>query len=70
MDTNKTLPATDSSTDLHSLIGADSTTTFESDPKFLDEDPAASASSESLFAAKDDDEDDLEDDADDSVDGR
>lgn len=72
MASTSTLPATDSSTDLHTLIGDDSTAVFESDPNFLGETPAASASSENLSAAKsadvDDDDENLQDEVDDSLD--
>lgn len=48
MAINQDLPATDSATALHELIGGDSTATFENDPKFIDSDPTAEASSENL----------------------
>lgn len=48
MAINQNLPATDSAAALHELIGEDSTATFENDPKFIDSDPTAEASSENL----------------------
>ena len=48
MAINQDLPATDSAAALHELIGQDSTATFENDPKFVESDPVADASSENL----------------------
>lgn len=42
------LPATDSASALHELIGDDSTATFENDPTFVGSDPTADSSSENL----------------------
>jgi hypothetical protein len=56
------MPATDSARDLHDLVGDDATAEFENDPKFVDANPTASASSESLAAMRDtDDEEESED---------
>ena len=83
MATRNDLPATDSATALHELIGDDSTATFENDPTFADSNPTAGGSSEnlqtrtdrqevrdmpSLRAAAADEDDDLEDDEDDDND--
>jgi hypothetical protein len=65
----KDFPATDSASALHDLIGDDATATFESDPKFIDADPTATASSENVEEQRDtddieeddEDEDDLDD---------
>ena len=48
MATRNDLPATDSATALHELIGDDSTATFENDPTFADSNPTAGGSSENL----------------------
>ena len=42
------LPATDSASALHELIGDDSTATFENDPTFVGSNPTGDASSENL----------------------
>jgi hypothetical protein len=65
----KTVPATDSATELHDLIGDDATATFESDPKFIGANPTSTASSENVEEQRDtddveDEDDDLEDDDD------
>jgi hypothetical protein len=63
--------ATDSETDLRELIGDDATATFEDDPKFIESNPGAEASSENVELQRDtddveeDDEDDDEEDEDD-----
>jgi hypothetical protein len=56
MPDKKSMPATDSSTDLRALVGDDATADFESDPKFTDSDPTASASSENLAVQRDTDD--------------
>ncbi len=82
MAINQDLPATDSATALHELIGQDSTATFENDPKFIESDPTLDASSENLqtpadrrdvqsmpsIAAKATEDDDDEDDLEDEDD--
>lgn len=66
--------ATDSETDLRELIGDDATATFEDDPKFIESNPGAEASSENVAVQRDtddveeDDEDDDEEDEDDEDD--
>ena len=66
MAINQDLPATDSAAALHELIGEDSTATFENDPKFVESDPTAQASSENLQPRTDsqdvEEDDDEEDD--------
>jgi len=60
--------ATDSETELRELIGDDATATFEDDPKFIESNPGAEASSENVEVQRDTDdteEDDEEDDEDD-----
>ena len=47
------LPATDSATALHELIGDDSTATFENNPTFVGSEPTAEASSENLQTRSD-----------------
>jgi hypothetical protein len=60
--------ATDSEAELRRLIGDDATATFEEDPRFVDSNPAAGASSGNLAVqgnledSEDEDEDDGEDD--------
>jgi hypothetical protein len=71
--------ATDSAEELRALIGDDATATFESDPKFIESNPTANASTESVIVQRDtddtadseeeiidseDEEDDLEDEDD------
>ncbi len=84
MATRNDLPATDSATALHELIGDDSTATFENDPTFADSNPTVGGSSENLqtrtdrqevrdmpslrAAAADEDDDDLEDEDEDEDD--
>ncbi len=53
MAINQDLPATDSATALHELIGQDSTATFENDPKFVDANATGEASSENLQTGAD-----------------
>ena len=48
MATKQDLPATDSAAVLHNLVGDDATAAFENDPKFVDANPTAEASSENL----------------------
>ena len=63
------MPATDSARDLHNLVGDDVTADFETDPKFVDSDPTADASSENLAALRDtDDEEDSDDELEDEDD--
>lgn len=70
MSDKNPMPATDSVRDLRNLVGDDVTADFESDPKFVDSNPASDASSESLAALRDTDDeeesdDELEDEEDD-----
>jgi hypothetical protein len=61
--------ATDSASELHTLIGDDATATFELDPKFIDANPTANASTENVTVQSDEDEDEeLEDDDEDDID--
>ena len=75
----KSTPATDSARELRSIVGDDATAEFEDDPKFVDSNPTASASSENLAVQRDtddtedsdeevDDDEDLEDDDEDDID--
>ena len=64
------MPATDSARELRNLVHDDATADFESDPKFVDSDPTANASSENLAVLRDTDDeeesdDELEDEEDD-----
>jgi hypothetical protein len=64
------MPATDSARDLRDLVRDDVTADFETDPKFVDSNPTANASSENLAALRDTDDeeesdDELEDEEDD-----
>jgi hypothetical protein len=64
------MPATDSARNLRNLVGDDVTADFETDPKFVDSNPSANASSENLAALRDTDDeeesdDELEDEEDD-----
>jgi len=64
------MPATDSARDLHNLVHDYVTADFETDPKFVDSNPTANASSENLAALRDTDDeeeshDELEDEDDD-----
>ena len=52
------MPATDSAQDLRNLVHDDATADFETDPKFVDSNPAAAASSENLAALRDTDDED------------
>jgi hypothetical protein len=56
--------ATDSAAELHDLIGDDATATFESDPKFIDSNPTADASSEHIELRDTDDTADSEEEED------
>jgi hypothetical protein len=58
MAATKTPIASDSAAELHGLIGADATATFESDPKFIDSNPTGSASSEHIALRDTDDTED------------
>ncbi len=70
--------ATDSAEELRALIGDDSTATFESDPNFIESNPTANASTESVIVQRDTDdvadsdeeveEEELEDDEDEDED--
>ena len=63
------MPATDSARDLHNLVHDDVTADFENDPKFVDSNPTATASSENLAAMRDtDDEEESEDELEDEDD--
>jgi hypothetical protein len=64
------MPATDSARELRNLVHDDATADFESDPKFVDSDPTANASSDNLAVLRDTDDeeesdDELEDEEDD-----
>jgi len=48
--------ATDSAEELRALIGDDATATFESDPKFVESNPTANASTESVEVQRDTDD--------------
>jgi hypothetical protein len=48
--------ATDSAEELRALIGDDATATFESDPKFIESNPTANASTESVIVQRDTDD--------------
>jgi hypothetical protein len=56
------MPATDSARDLRKLVGDDVTAEFETDPKFVDSNPTADASSENLAALRDTDDEEESDD--------
>jgi hypothetical protein len=62
------MPATDSARDLHHLVGDDITADFETDPKFVDNNPAAEASSETLALRDTDDEEESDDELEDEDD--
>jgi hypothetical protein len=69
------LNLTDSARELREIAGDDATATFEADPKFIDSNPADTASSENLGPAGEldddiagDDDDDLDDEYDDEED--
>ena len=69
MSDKNPMPATDSARDLHNLVGDDVTADFESDPKFVDSNPTADASSENLAVLRDtDDEEDSDDELEDEDD--
>ncbi len=65
-----TVPATDSASELHDLVGDDATATFENDPKFIGADPTSTASSQNIEEQRDTDDvaDDDEDDEDEDFD--
>ncbi len=70
MPNKSPMPATDSARNLRNLVGDDVTADFETDPKFVDSNPSANASSENLAALRDTDDeeesdDELEDEEDD-----
>jgi hypothetical protein len=48
--------ATDSAAELHKLVGDDATSTFESDPTFIDSNPTGTASSENVEVQRDTDD--------------
>jgi hypothetical protein len=56
------MPATDSARDLHNLVHDDVTADFENDPKFVDSNPTANASSENLAEMRDTDDEEESDD--------
>ncbi len=56
------MPATDSARDLHDMVRDDVTADFETDPKFIDGNPVANASSENLAALRDTDDEEESDD--------
>jgi hypothetical protein len=66
MSKKNPMPATDSARDLHNLVHDDATADFETDPKFIESNPTAEASSENLAALRDtDDEEDSDDELED-----
>jgi hypothetical protein len=66
MSKKNPMPATDSARDLHNLVHDDATADFEADPKFIESNPTAEASSENLAALRDtDDEEDSDDELED-----
>ena len=69
MSDKNPMPATDSARDLRNLVGDDVTADFESDPKFVDSNLTADASSENLAVLRDtDDEEDSDDELEDEDD--
>ena len=62
------MPATDSARDLRNLVGDDVTADFETDPKFVDSNPTAEASSENLALRDTDDEEESDDELEDEDD--
>ncbi len=62
------MPATDSARDLRNLVGDDVTADFETDPKFVDSNPTADASSENLALRDTDDEEESDDELEDEDD--
>ena len=69
MSKKNPMPATDSARDLHNLVHDDATADFEADPKFIESNPTAEASSENLAAMRDtDDEEDSDDELEDEDD--
>jgi hypothetical protein len=69
MAATSTRIATDSSKQLHDLIGDDATATFENDPKFIGSNPTESASSTNIaLRDTDDTEDSSEEEEDELVD--
>lgn len=68
MSDKNPMPATDSARDLRALVGDDVTADFETDPKFVDSNPTAGASSENLALRDTDDEEDSDDELEDEDD--
>ena len=62
MSDKNPMPATDSARDLRNLVGDDVTADFETDPKFVDSNPTADASSENLAVLRDTDDEEESDD--------
>jgi len=62
MSNKSPMPATDSARDLRNLVHDDATADFESDPKFIDSNPTADASTENLAALRDTDDEEESDD--------
>ncbi len=72
MSDKNAMPATDSARELEPLVHDDVTADFEADPKFVDSNPTANASSENLAQMRDTDDeeesdDELEDEDDDEL---
>src|SRR5262252_8872872 len=68
MPNKNPMPATDSARDLRNLVHDDATADFETDPKFVDSNPSAGASSENLALRDTDDEEDSDDELEDDED--
>jgi len=68
MPNKNPMPATDSARDLRNLVHDDATADFETDPKFVDSNPSAGASSENLALRDTDDEEDSDDELEDEED--
>jgi len=62
MSPKNPMPATDSARDLRNLVHDDATAEFETDPKFIDSNPTADASSENLAVLRDTDDEEESDD--------
>ena len=62
MSPKNPMPATDSARDLRNLVHDDATAEFETDPKFVDSNPTADASSENLAVLRDTDDEEESDD--------